>query len=136
MARAGLTRGFGAGANSRSGMRVLRSEAGDEAALARASVIRAFDSLLRAGLSRLQLHYAARIVGLIITSPRERQAAIAALVNEREAALARLREEIAQSRARHLAGLRRRRRRRRYRIYPGPVRGGSPVLARIRHHNP
>lgn len=108
----------------------------DELAVTRARLMRGYDSLLRAKLSSLQLHYAARLAGLMVTSPRERQAAVAALIQERDAALARLRDEMAQSRTSQLAGLRRTRRRRRYRVRAGPSRPARPAGSWTRYPSP
>lgn len=126
MARTGLTRGFGNRSVTRSGIDPPRQHRtlseSDMAAIARAQMLRALDGLLQSGMARLRLHYAARLAGVMVLSRRDRPAAIAALIGEREAALARLREEIAQSRTSHLARLRRSRR-----LPDRPKRSFAPI---------
>jgi hypothetical protein len=98
----GIRHGFGAGSASRSGTRSLRSQGrhtvSDEGAIAAARMARAFDALQSAAMGRLRLFYAARIGGLRLIARGDQGAAIAALINERDAALAQLVEAIGESR--------------------------------------
>jgi len=98
----------------------------DESAVACARIARAFDSLLNAAMARLRLHYATRISGLLLLSPRDQAAAVAALMNERDAALEILRREFTERRREALRIARRQRRRRRYSVAIEPVRPDRP----------
>jgi hypothetical protein len=88
----------------------------DDTAILRARIARAFDALLNAALARLRLYYAARISGLMLVARSDRAAAVAALTNERDAALAELGRSIGESRRRAPIAARRMVRKRRYRI--------------------
>ena len=92
----------------------------DESAVAYARIARAFDSLLNAAMARLRLHYAARISGLMLTRQGGQSAAVAALMAERDAALAQLRREMVESRRAAIHGARRQGRRKRYRVVVEP----------------
>ncbi len=85
---------------------------GDAGAATRAPIAQAFDDLLSAAMARLRLHYAARIAGLMLGARGDQQAAVAALISERDAALEELRREILESRRKALRAARRPRRRR------------------------
>jgi hypothetical protein len=85
---------------------------GDASAATRARIAQAFDDLLSAAMARLRLHYAARIAGLMVTGRGDQQAAVAALLSERDAALEELRREILESRRKALRAARRPRLRR------------------------
>jgi hypothetical protein len=88
--------------------------------------MRAFDALLNAAVARLRLHYAARISGLLLVARPGRAEAVAALMNERDVALAELERSIRESRHRALIAARRVVRRRRYRIGVEPVEMRRP----------
>lgn len=89
----------------------------DETVVLRTRIMRAFDALLNAALARLRLHYAARISGLLLGGRLDRAAAVAALTNERDAALVELEHSIRESRRRALMAVRKRR----YRVRSEPV---------------
>jgi hypothetical protein len=117
----------------------------DDAAVLRARIMRAFDALLNAALARLRLYYAARISGLLLMARSDRAAAVAALINERDAALAELERSIRESRRRALMAARRVVRQRRYHVRFEPVDferarrpqpGGPMALRRNRHPHP
>jgi hypothetical protein len=97
----------------------------DDVAILRARIGRAFDVLLNAAIVRLRLFYAARISGLLLVAQSDRGAAVAALMNERDAALAELERAILESRRRALMKARRGVRKRCYRIGFEPVASGD-----------
>jgi hypothetical protein len=68
----------------------------DGRAVAWARIGLAFESLLSAAMAQLYLHYAARIGALTVCRRGDQAAAIAALRQEREAALARLQSDMTQ----------------------------------------
>lgn len=110
----GTKRGFAAGSSLKSGTKQLRRIETDEVAVDRARVARAFDVLMNAAMARLRLHYAARIGGLLLLGRADQSAAVAALLNERDTALARLQNSIGESRKEAMRAARRTPRRKRY----------------------
>ncbi len=115
----GTRRGFEARAAFRPRRRDwLRSLApfDNEAAIARARIARAFSALLIAGLGRLRSLYAARIAGLIVGVRGNPSAAILALEQERDAAIARFITMIDDDKRRAMRAVRSQKRQRRFRI--------------------
>jgi hypothetical protein len=99
--------------DSRNGpLRMRRMRSSDEAAIACARIARAFQSELSAAMASLHLHYAARISGLLLTKRGDLGTAIAALQQERDAAIARLQDTIRQRKANAMQAARRAMRRR------------------------
>jgi hypothetical protein len=88
---------------------------GDGAAAQYAQVSHAFDIKLNAALARLRLHYAVRLAGLRLTARRDAGAAIDALLQEQESALASMREAILLERRQALRAIRRQHRPHRFR---------------------
>jgi hypothetical protein len=108
---------------------------GDAAAVECARVSRAFASILSVATASLLLHYAARLAAASATkSPGERGAAIAALEQEREAALAALRASIRQQRKEAMDRARKALTNHRFRL-SFPTAQRSP-FAQPREHDP
>lgn len=93
-------------------MRMRRISSSDEAAIACARLARAFQSELSAAMAALHSHYAARISGLLLTGCGDQSAAIAALQQERDVAVARLQDTARQRKANAMQAARRAIRRR------------------------
>jgi hypothetical protein len=100
----GTKRGFGAASTSKSGRpphRSKRSKAfSDEAGVAAARIARAFHVLLGAAMAGLRCYYASRLSGLRLRRGGDARAAIAALIQERNAAFAQLFAQHQESRRR------------------------------------
>jgi hypothetical protein len=80
----------------------------------RAYIARAFDSVLRATIARLRLHYGMRLAAVDVLSGPTRAAAIAALLREQDVALACAIAEIVGNRRETMRRARQKRQRRRY----------------------
>ena len=84
----------------------------------------AFAGLLGAAVARLQLYYAARMAGLMLTDRDQRAAALAALQHERAEAILHLQQLIREQRRRALGAVRNRARRSRQ-VLARPIRDHS-----------
>ena len=110
----------------------------DEHAVARARIAQAYHSLMSAALGRLRMLYAARIVGLLLATRGDPSAALAALQQERDATLSRVRHELECEKDRAMRAVPIRRRRRRFRV-PAflPMRPSHRASSRrLRYPNP
>jgi hypothetical protein len=129
----GTEREFGARGTSKLRAKRMprRSDRGDAVAMECARVSRAFESILSAAMASLVLYYTARLAAASATkSPGERAAAIAALEQEREAALSALRASVHQQRKQAIDRARAALARPRFRVVYPADRQGPPVRSR------
>jgi hypothetical protein len=106
------------------------SSISDEIGVECARLSRAFADILSAALSGILIHYAVRLAAVAITNRECRVAAIAALRQERDAAIDRLRMHVQQQRREALTRALSRRRRGRFRLSASRVRSFPRVPVR------
>jgi hypothetical protein len=97
----------------------------DDVAVECARIAAAYYAMLSASLAQLLMHYGSRIAALALCRRGDQTGALAALRQERDAALATLRTAI-RAQQRHALARARAKRRRRYRVSVGVLRPVSP----------